>query len=144
MSAAQRWVITAALSVGLLAGQLDAQGRGRGQAKKDSAAGHAPAKNDHGPDTGVAVSVVFRSGDRAAFHDYFTTHRITAQALPPGIAKNVARGKPLPPGIAKRALPADLLAAGPRVGNDVSFSIVGRAVVALKNGVVIDILADIL
>ena len=28
--------------------------------------------------------------------------------LPPGIAKNLARGKPLPPGIAKQYLPSDL------------------------------------
>lgn len=30
-------------------------------------------------------------------------------ALPPGIRKNLARGKPLPPGIAKKAVPAALL-----------------------------------
>ncbi|CAK7024161.1 TPA: hypothetical protein LSH94_002105 [Morganella morganii] len=29
-------------------------------------------------------------------------------ALPPGIAKNLARGKPLPPGIAKRSVPAHM------------------------------------
>ncbi len=29
--------------------------------------------------------------------------------LPPGIAKNLARGKPLPPGIAKKAVPASML-----------------------------------
>jgi hypothetical protein len=29
--------------------------------------------------------------------------------LPPGIEKNLARGKPLPPGIAKQHLPADLV-----------------------------------
>jgi hypothetical protein len=31
------------------------------------------------------------------------------QALPPGIAKNLARGKPLPPGIAKKTLPASMI-----------------------------------
>ncbi|EUM02848.1 anti-virulence regulator CigR family protein [Klebsiella aerogenes] len=31
------------------------------------------------------------------------------QALPPGIAKNVVRGKPLPPGIAKKTLPASMI-----------------------------------
>lgn len=30
-------------------------------------------------------------------------------SLPPGIAKNLARGKPLPPGIAKKAVPASML-----------------------------------
>jgi len=31
------------------------------------------------------------------------------KSLPPGIAKNLRRGKPLPPGIAKQVLPAGLL-----------------------------------
>lgn len=31
------------------------------------------------------------------------------QALPPGIAKNLVRGKPLPPGIAKKTLPASMI-----------------------------------
>jgi len=31
------------------------------------------------------------------------------QALPPGIAKNLARGKPLPPGIARKTLPASMM-----------------------------------
>ena len=30
-------------------------------------------------------------------------------SLPPGIAKNLARGKPLPPGIAKKTVPASML-----------------------------------
>jgi len=87
--------------------------------------------------------VVFRESDQATFHTYFATHKIAAQSLPPGIAKNVARGKPLPPGIAKRALPTDLLAVAPRVDKDVSFAIVGEVVVALKGGIVIDVLAGV-
>ncbi len=31
------------------------------------------------------------------------------QSLPPGIAKNLYRGKPLPPGIAKQVLPTSLI-----------------------------------
>ena len=84
----------------------------------------------------------FAESDHATFHDYFAAHRITAEPLPPGIAKNVARGKPLPPGIAKRAVPADLLALGPKV-EGVSFAIVGEVVVATKGGVVVDVLAGV-
>ncbi|MNF18899.1 hypothetical protein D3C81_1734650 [compost metagenome] len=29
--------------------------------------------------------------------------------MPPGIAKNLARGKPLPPGIAKKMVPSSML-----------------------------------
>jgi hypothetical protein len=38
-----------------------------------------------------------------------SNHQTGYKALPPGIAKNLARGKPLPPGIAKKALPAPML-----------------------------------
>jgi len=133
MTITKHWLVsTVVLAVGLLSSSISAQGKSQGR-------GHGGG----GTDTAVSVSVVFREADRATFHDYFVTHKIKAQALPPGIAKNVARGKPLPPGIAKRAVPADLLAIGPRVENGVSLAIVGEVVVALKGGVVIDVLAGV-
>lgn len=91
----------------------------------------------------ASVTVVFRDTDRVTFRDYFRRHAIAATPLPPGIAKNVARGKPLPPGIAKRAVPPDLLVVGPRVGREVSLAIVGNVVVAMRSGVVIDILVGV-
>jgi hypothetical protein len=125
------WVVSAAvLSVGLVYSHVDAQSQGRG-------------RKGGGSDSSVSVVAVFRDSDRATFHDYFVAHGITAEALPPGIAKNLARGKPLPPGIAKRALPKDLLALGPKVDKDVSFTIVGDVVVAMKGGIVIDVLAGV-
>lgn len=133
------WLAVAVLIVGVLPGVASAQGqsagRGQGQGQGQSQGGQA--------DTKVSVAVVFRAGDQATFRDYFRTHQITAQSLPPGIAKNVARGKPLPPGIAKRALPSGLLAIGPKVDRDVSFAIVGDVVVATRAGVVIDVLAGV-
>jgi hypothetical protein len=123
-------LVSAALAVALLSGDLLAQGRGRGRGQGSSGGGSVTA----------TVTVVFRDSDRATFRDYFVTHRIVAKPLPPGIAKNVARGKPLPPGIAKKALPAGLLAIGPRVDKDVTFAIVGDVVVATRGGVVIDVL----
>jgi hypothetical protein len=123
----------AVLMVCLLRLDLGAQGRGKG-------GGH----NGKGTsNTSLSVAVVFRDSDRVTFRDYFVTHKITAQPLPPGIAKNVARGKPLPPGIAKRAVPHDLLVLGPKVDKDVSFAIVGDVVVATRGGVVIDVLAGV-
>ena len=116
-----------------LVAQGNSQGRGRGHAKEVTSS----------TSTSASVTVVFRDSDRVTFHDYFVAHSITAQPLPPGIAKNVARGKPLPPGIAKRAVPAELIAVGPRVEQGVSFSIVGNVVVATKSGVVIDVLAGV-
>ncbi|MCW8111148.1 anti-virulence regulator CigR family protein [Yersinia intermedia] len=66
------------------------------------------------------------------------------QSLPPGIAKNLARGKPLPPGIAKKAVPASLLEQLPSypgyewriAGNDLVLIALSTAVVAsVINGV---------
>jgi hypothetical protein len=131
----KRVVVSAAiLATAILGGDLNAQGQSQGRG--NSGGSKAPATN-------VSVSVVFRDSDRTTYRNYFTTHKITAQPLPPGIAKNVARGKPLPPGIAKKVLPADLLVLGPRVDKDVSFSIVGDVVVALRGGVVIDVMAGV-
>ena len=125
-------VPAALIAAGLFCADAGAQGQSQGRGRSGGA-----------PETAVAATVVFRDSDRATFRSYFTTHKITAQPLPPGIAKNVARGKPLPPGIAKRAVPADLLVLGPKVDKDVSFSIVGEVVVALKGGAVIDVLTGV-
>ena len=135
MIVSKRVVVSAAiLAAGLLGGDVHAQGQSQGRGNKSGGSA---------PQTTVSVSAVFRDSDRTTFRNYFTTHKIVAQPLPPGIAKNVARGKPLPPGIAKRAVPADLLVLGPKVDKDVSLSIVGEVVVALKNGVVIDVLGGV-
>lgn len=47
--------------------------------------------------------------DHAAEQDHGQDHKGKShKSLPPGIAKNLQRGKPLPPGIAKQALPSRL------------------------------------
>ena len=130
----KRYIVLAIALCGvLIASPAGAQGRSQGRGR---GSGGESA-------TSTSVAVVFREGDRVTFHDYFVAHKITAQPLPPGIAKNVARGKPLPPGIAKRAVPAELIAIGPKVDKETSFTIVGDVVVAMKGGVVIDVLAGV-
>src|SRR5262245_14304565 len=82
-----------------------------------SVAVHATAQGKSGKTKGggggggasVSAVVVFQSSHRPVFVDYFRTHAITPAALPPGIAKNLMRGKPLPPGIAKKALPPHII-----------------------------------
>ncbi|WP_420467578.1 anti-virulence regulator CigR family protein [Panacagrimonas sp.] len=67
------------------------------------------------------------------------SHRVTGyDSLPPGIRKNLARGKPLPPGLARRAVPGPLLAELPRypgyewqvVGSDLVLIAIATAVIA--------------
>ena len=73
----------------------------------------------------VGVQIVFANGDASIIRAYYRDHNAPAtgkmkgkskggkkgaKGLPPGIAKNLRRGKPLPPGIAKQVLPAGLIA----------------------------------
>ncbi len=85
-----------------------------------------------------------RRGKRRLIHDYFRHHAYSEQSLPPGIAKNLARGKPLPPGIAKRYLPQELRGElRPRPGYE--WLALGRdiALVVAATGVIVDILHDV-
>ncbi|MEQ9061766.1 MAG: anti-virulence regulator CigR family protein [Gammaproteobacteria bacterium] len=67
--------------------------------------------------------------DRSALH-------IGAEPLPPGIRRNLARGKPLPPGIAKHRPGSVLSAALPRIeGHD--WLVVGRNLVLVTVGTLI-------
>ena len=125
------------LAPGIAAAQGQSQGRGRGSGSSGSSGGG-------GTEVQASATVIFTSGDHDTFRNYFTSHKIIAEPLPPGIAKNVARGKALPPGIAKKALPADLvLTLGPRVQPGVTFAIAGDRVVALKSGLVIDVMVGV-
>ena len=70
---------------------------------------------------------------------------VDVKPLPPGIAKNLARGKPLPPGIAKR-YPADPLARRlPRVeGHDWIEAGDDLVLINAATGIVADIIVDAL
>ncbi|CAI0843495.1 anti-virulence regulator CigR family protein [Serratia proteamaculans] len=63
------------------------------------------AKGNDGDQGLVSVSI---SRDRA--RSLAQNYGLTGYgSLPPGIAKNLARGKPLPPGIAKKMVPSSML-----------------------------------
>ena len=132
-------ILTPAIAAGQGRGQ--GQGRGSGSTSSSGKGSSDEQKKSSGPDAKASPGVIFNRDDHDTFRDYFRTHKITAEALPPGIAKNVARGKALPPGIAKKTLPNDLvLKLGSRAQPGVSYNIVGDRVVALKGGLVIDVM----
>lgn len=98
-----RWILATSLVLGvslLLATPASgfAQGRDKGPPDRD------------GRPSAVAASSTSLSPDiRVLIEDFYATREpVGAEALPPGIRKRLARGKPLPPGIAKRFLPGDL------------------------------------
>jgi hypothetical protein len=85
----------------------------------------------------------FTTAEREAITAYFRSHEQSVRPLPPGIAKNLERGKPLPPGIAKQQIPATLQEALPaREGFEVT--IFGDRIVLLEaSGLVVDVLEGI-
>jgi hypothetical protein len=66
--------------------------------------------------------------------------------LPPGIAKNLAVGKPLPPGIAKQYLAPNVLLRLPPLKEGYEYVVVAGKVllIAIATQVVHDILEDVL
>lgn len=101
-----------------------------------------------------SVSVVFSDNEARIIASWYREHGAEAGSrqhgkkpggLPPGIAKNLARGKALPPGIAKRYLPGDLVAALPRPPAGYERIVVDGKIllVEIATRVVHDILTDI-
>ena len=102
-------------------------------------------KGDGHPRPEATVSVTFGASVERDIRAYFQTNPLQPQSLPPGIAKNLARGKPLPPGIAKRALPGGLQPRLPAYpGHEVV--IVDRDVILvdIATQVIVDILTRVL
>jgi len=66
-------------------------------------------KHDKTVSKPVTVSVTLSSNMQVEIRTFYSTRDgYGVKALPPGIRKRLARGKPLPPGIAKRAVPQGL------------------------------------
>jgi hypothetical protein len=91
------------------------------------------------------ADIVFSEIEKRLIREYYAGqgHAASADNLPPGIRRKLARGKPLPPGIAKRFLPGELEAQLPAHAGTVR-RVIGRDVVlvAAATGVILDILFD--
>ena len=106
----------------------------------------------------VGVNVAFSKGEVSIIAQWYSDHGAPSsrgkggkggkkpKSLPPGIAKNLARGKPLPPGIAKQVLPHGLVALLPPVPHGYERIIVDGKVLLVEvvTHVIHDILEDII
>ena len=103
----------------------------------------------------ITVGAVFSKGEISIIADWYLDHGTNSahgngkkkpKGLPPGIAKNLARGKPLPPGIAKRALPQGLISLLPPPPHGYERIIVDGKVllVEVATRVIHDILVDVI
>ena len=98
------------------------------------------------------VDIRFSSDEVRIIRAYYESHQVKPMpgrkkgrgGLPPGIAKNLARGKSLPPGIAKQVLPGDLSGRLPPVHDGYERIVVDGKVllVEIATQVVRDILTD--
>jgi hypothetical protein len=93
------------------------------------------SKPSHGP--------YFSQKDHWAVRNQAATMPVAWTGLPPGIAKNVARGKPLPPGIAKKLSPQMLATLPHREGYE--YAQVGADIVLIEatTRLVVDVLKDV-
>ena len=99
----------------------------------------------------ISVDVRFSTREAAIIRDFYRQYPVHEargkkgpKSLPPGIAKNLVRGKPLPPGIAKQMLPGALLSQLPPAQHGFERVILDGKVllVEIATQVVHDVLVD--
>lgn len=123
------------------AGQGQSQSKGQGQDKSQGQAKGSSQNGAQGAEgtAGITAGLVTAGITLTAARELALGSGLTGYtALPPGIAKNLGRGKPLPPGIAKKTVPGAMLSRLPVhpgyewqvVGSDLVLLAVGTAIVA--------------
>lgn len=124
------------------------RGQGRGQGQGGRGQGGPPGQGsapDPGAAAGAAIGalLVFSAIEQTRIREWFLANPYPVQPLPPGIARNLARGKPLPPGIAKRYAPSGLLRQlVPRSGYEILIAGAAVLLVHQATGMVHDILSE--
>lgn len=114
--------------------------RGNGQGEDYGGRDEATSPN------GDVATVLITAAERSLIQAYYRDHpaMVDTGRLPPGIRKNLARGKPLPPGIAKKMPDQLATRLPPRPGY--AYQVVGADVVLVEmaTGVIVDMLRDAL
>lgn len=118
------------------------QGRGQGHSPPPGR-GNAPDSGSVAAGTALGALLVFSAIEQTRIREWFIANPYPAQPLPPGIARNLARGKPLPPGIAKRYAPSGLIRQlVPRPGYEILIAGAAVLLVHQATGTVHDILSE--
>lgn len=130
-------------------GQGNSGNHGNGNSGKGNSDNHGNKQNNGNHTSGKSNKSVREDVDARISYDHARhlalNYGLTGyDSLPPGIAKNLARGKPLPPGIAKKTVPASMLGQLPSypgyewrvVGKDLVLIALSTAIVTtIINGV---------
>jgi len=151
-------LVISALFIALPVDAAPPEGKGKGNphnqqkqgkaVKKDNA---SAAKHDKGRDRDrdrdrdtaeslISAAIGFDAARRIALDNRYTGY----SRLPPGIRKNLARGKPIPPGIAMKTVPGPMLSRLPRY-DGYEWRIYGSdlVLVAIATAVIADVLFDV-
>jgi hypothetical protein len=108
----------------------------------DAQPGEGRGRRDREDSVSVDVSVSFGRDAEIEILTYFRDHPYEPVGLPPGVARNLARGKPLPPGIAKRYPPRELLRRLPDYpGCEVVIVDDDVLLVAAATGIILDVVS---
>jgi len=93
----------------------------------------------------AADDLVRAAIDRDAVRRLVLAHQLTGRSpLPPGIRRNLARGKPLPPGIARQAVPGPVLRGLPHhEGYEWLVCGTDLVLVAIAGAIVADVIFDV-
>lgn len=118
----------------------DGAGKSRGpqSGREHEGQGHGSAGGRESDD------LVRATIDREAVRRLVLAHRLMGRSpLPPGIRRNLARGKPLPPGIARHAVPASLLRSLPH-HDGYEWLVCGTdlVLIAIASAIVADVIFD--
>jgi len=74
-----------------------------------SALAQGKSQKGNDPTVTASASITLTKGMQTEIRNWYSLHPVgNVEALPPGIRKRLARGKPLPPGIAKKFAPSGL------------------------------------
>ncbi|CAM4343002.1 anti-virulence regulator CigR family protein [Bordetella muralis] len=127
-------------------GKNNGQSNGSHSNKSSNSKGGNNGKGGHGGgDSDVNVSLSYAGITVSTARGYAVDYGATRYtALPPGIRKNLARGKPLPPGIAKKMVPGPMLAHLP-VHPGYEWQVAGTdlILVAIGTAIIADVLFDV-
>lgn len=118
---------------------------GNGNNKGNGNSGGKNKGNGKDADTNVSVTLSTAGISISTARGYAVQAGATGYgSLPPGIRKNLARGKPLPPGIAKKMVPGPMLARLP-VHPGYEWRVAGNdlILIAIATGIVADVLAGV-
>ncbi|WP_313698060.1 anti-virulence regulator CigR family protein [Achromobacter sp.] len=123
-------------------GKNNNNGNGSGKSHAGNGGGsNGKTSNSDGASVTLRLAGITVSTARSYAHEYGLSGY---SQLPPGIRKNLARGKPLPPGIAKKMVPGPMLARLPAYpGYEWRIAGSDLVLVAIATAVVADVLLDV-